>query len=132
MLTVYDVFLCSNKHEYMSYMEKKTSKRQTTIVTLSDHNKQEIRNIQLQRQVMEEEFDDKKKGTCGLIESMADVSYNFLQILLLILLNLSQGCFIQLLLCCCFLVFFRGGGLLKHSQGCFMLFVFYRDFPETF
>jgi hypothetical protein len=43
-------------------MEKKTSKRQTTIVTLSDHNKQEIRNIQLQRQVMEEEFDEKKKG----------------------------------------------------------------------
>ena len=106
----------------MSYMEKKTSKRQTTIVTLSDHNKQEIRNIQLQRQVMEEEFDDKKKGTCSLIESMADVSYNFLYILLLILLNLSQGCFIQL--------FFGGVGwggrvLLKHSQGCFMLFVFY-------
>ena len=47
----------------MSYMEKKTSKRQTTIVTLSDHNKQEIRNIQLQRQIMEEEFDDKKKGS---------------------------------------------------------------------
>ena len=64
----------------MSYMEKKTSKRQTTIVTLSDHNKQEIRNIQLQRQVMEEEFDDKKKGTCSLIESMADVSYNFFYI----------------------------------------------------
>jgi len=44
-------------HEYMSYMEKKTSKRQTTIITLSDHNKQEIRNIQLQRQHMEEDFD---------------------------------------------------------------------------
>ncbi|KAK7112122.1 coiled-coil domain-containing protein 166-like [Littorina saxatilis] len=49
-------------HEYMSYMEKKTSKRQTTIVTLSDHNKQEIRNIQLQRQVMEEEFDEKRRA----------------------------------------------------------------------
>lgn len=127
MLTVYHVFLCSNKHEYMSYMEKKTSKRQTTIVTLSDHNKQEIRNIQLQRQVMEEEFDDKKKGTCGLIESVADVSYNFFKISLSILLNLSQGCFIQFFCVCVVCVFFggEGGVLLKHSQECFMLFVFY-------
>ncbi|XP_005108522.1 coiled-coil domain-containing protein 166 [Aplysia californica] len=54
-------------HEYMSYMEKKTSKRQTTIITLSDHNKQEIRNIQLQRQNMEEEFDDKKKALENLL-----------------------------------------------------------------
>lgn len=54
-------------HEYMSYMEKKTSKRQTSIVTLSDHNKQEIRNIQLQRQVMEEEFDEKKKALEALL-----------------------------------------------------------------
>jgi len=54
-------------HEYMSYMEKKTSKRQTTIITLSDHNKQEIRNIQLQRQNMEEDFDDKKKSLENLL-----------------------------------------------------------------
>lgn len=54
-------------HEYMSYMEKKTSKRQTTIITLSDHNKQEIRNIQLQRQVMEGEFDEKKKALQALL-----------------------------------------------------------------
>lgn len=43
-------------------MEKKTTKRQTTIITLSDHNKQEIRNIQLQKEIMEEEFDEKEKG----------------------------------------------------------------------
>jgi len=54
-------------HEYMSYMEKKTSKRQTTIITLSDHNKQEIRNIQLQRQHMEEDFDGKKKALENLL-----------------------------------------------------------------
>ncbi|KAH9512866.1 hypothetical protein Btru_036794 [Bulinus truncatus] len=48
-------------HEYMSYMEKKTSKRQTTIITLSDHNREEIRNIELQKQKMEEDFDKKKK-----------------------------------------------------------------------
>ncbi|BFZ03336.1 hypothetical protein BsWGS_06375 [Bradybaena similaris] len=49
-------------HEYMSFMERKTNKRQTTIITLNDHNKQEIRNLQLQRQNMEEEFDVKKKA----------------------------------------------------------------------
>ncbi|CAG5131916.1 unnamed protein product [Candidula unifasciata] len=48
-------------HEYMSFMERKTNKRQTTIITLNDHNKQEIRNLQLQRQNMEEEFNEKKK-----------------------------------------------------------------------
>lgn len=47
----------------MSYIEKKTTKRQTTIITLSDHNKQEIRNIQLQREVMEEEFNEKEQGS---------------------------------------------------------------------
>lgn len=50
------------QHEYMSYMEKKTTKRQTTIITLSDHNKQEIRNIQLQREIMDEEFSDQEKS----------------------------------------------------------------------
>ncbi|KAK0046154.1 basal body-orientation factor 1 [Biomphalaria pfeifferi] len=49
-------------HEYMSYMEKKTSKRQTTIITLSDHNREEIKNIQIQKQKMEEDFDKKKKA----------------------------------------------------------------------
>ena len=46
----------------MSYIEKKTTKRQTSIITLSDHNKQEIRNIQLQREIMEEDFNDKEHG----------------------------------------------------------------------
>ncbi|KAK7004047.1 basal body-orientation factor 1 [Biomphalaria glabrata] len=49
-------------HEYMSYMEKKTSKRQTTIITLSDHNREEIKNIQIQKRKMEEDFDKKKKA----------------------------------------------------------------------
>ena len=51
------------QHEYMGYMEKKTTKRQTTIITLSDHNKQEIRNIELQKEIMEEEFNDQEKGS---------------------------------------------------------------------
>lgn len=50
------------QHEYMSYMEKKTSKRQTTIITLSDHNKQQIKNLEYQQQAMEEEFAERKEG----------------------------------------------------------------------
>lgn len=46
----------------MGYMEKKTTKRKTTIITLSDHNKEEIRNIDFQKQNMEEEFNQKKQG----------------------------------------------------------------------
>ncbi|XP_064594379.1 coiled-coil domain-containing protein 166-like [Liolophura sinensis] len=45
----------------MSYMEKKTSKRQTTIITLSDHNKQQIKNLEYQKQAMEEEFAERKE-----------------------------------------------------------------------
>lgn len=52
----------NESHEYMSYMEKKTSKRQTTIITLSDHNKQQIRNILLEKEIMEKEFDEKKQA----------------------------------------------------------------------
>jgi hypothetical protein len=47
----------------MSYMEKKTTKRKTTIITLSDHNKEEIRNIELQKYNMEEDFNQKKQGS---------------------------------------------------------------------
>lgn len=32
-------------HEYMNYMGKKTNKRQMAIITLSDHNKEIIKNI---------------------------------------------------------------------------------------
>ncbi|XP_033752539.1 coiled-coil domain-containing protein 166-like [Pecten maximus] len=52
----------NESHEYMSYMEKKTSKRQTTIITLSDHNKQQIRNILLEKEIMEKEFDERKQA----------------------------------------------------------------------
>lgn len=51
----------------MSYMEKKTTKRKTTIITLSDHNKEEIRNIELQKYNMEEDFNQKKQGPQTLL-----------------------------------------------------------------
>ena len=46
----------------MSYMSKKAHKRQTTIVTLSDQNQQEIRMINEQKEQMLQEYEDKKKG----------------------------------------------------------------------
>jgi len=49
-------------HEYMSYMAKKTQKRQTTIISLSDSNQQELENIKQQREQLLKEYHDKKQG----------------------------------------------------------------------
>ena len=46
----------------MSYMAKKTQKRQTTIISLSDSNQQELENIKKQREQMLKEYQDKKQG----------------------------------------------------------------------
>lgn len=47
----------------MSYMAKKTQKRQTTIISLSDSNQQELENIKKQREQMLKEYNDKKQGS---------------------------------------------------------------------
>ncbi len=47
----------------MSYMAKKTQKRQTTIISLSDSNQQELENIKQQREQMLQEYQEKKQGT---------------------------------------------------------------------
>lgn len=44
----------------MSYMEKKTHKRQTTIVTLSDQNAKEIQDIHTQKERMLAGYEEKK------------------------------------------------------------------------
>lgn len=49
-------------HEYMSYMAKKTQKRQTTIISLSDSNQQELENIKQQREQMLNEYQEKKQA----------------------------------------------------------------------
>lgn len=60
---------CLNvKHEYMSYMAKKTQKRQTTIISLSDSNQQELENIKQQREQMLNEYQEKKQGTTFYLE----------------------------------------------------------------
>lgn len=49
-------------HEYMSYMEKKTTKRQTTIITLNDANQDEIRTIQQEKEKLLSEFETQKEA----------------------------------------------------------------------
>ena len=46
----------------MSYMEKKTNKRQTTIISLSDHNQKQIQDIKEEKRLMLEEYEAKKAG----------------------------------------------------------------------
>ena len=46
----------------MSYMEKKTNRRQTTIVSLSDQNQKEIQDIKDQKAAMLAEYEQKKQG----------------------------------------------------------------------
>jgi len=47
-------------HEYMSYMAKRTHKRQTTIISLSDQNEQQLQKIKHEKEVMLQEYDEKK------------------------------------------------------------------------
>ena len=47
-------------HEYMSYMAKKTHKRQTTIITLSDQNQKELEKINRQKEIMLADYEAKK------------------------------------------------------------------------
>ena len=46
----------------MSYMEKKTSKRQTTIISLSDQNQKQIQDIRDEKKQMIDEYEEKKAG----------------------------------------------------------------------
>ncbi|RDD42086.1 Coiled-coil domain-containing protein 166 [Trichoplax sp. H2] len=47
-------------HEYMSYMSKKTNKRQSAVVSLSDKNQEEIQKIAEQKRQMMQEYEAKK------------------------------------------------------------------------
>ena len=46
----------------MSYMEKKTSKRQAAIITLSDHNQKQIEDLQKEQQLVIADFKVKQEG----------------------------------------------------------------------
>ena len=53
----------------MSYMEKKTTKRQTTIISLSDANQREIEDILKDKEKMLQDFEEQKAGENSLILS---------------------------------------------------------------
>lgn len=62
-------------HEYMSYMSKKTHKRQTTIITLTDNNQKEIEDINKQKEEMLKEYEQKKQALRNiLLEKEADLA----------------------------------------------------------
>ena len=48
----------------MSYMEKKSRKRQTVIISLNDRNVKELQDTGEQREKMIAEYDKKKAGVC--------------------------------------------------------------------
>lgn len=50
----------TESHEYMSYVAKKTQKRQNAIITLSDQNQHELRKISLEKEEMLKNFQDRK------------------------------------------------------------------------
>ncbi|XP_078609868.1 coiled-coil domain-containing protein 166-like [Branchiostoma floridae x Branchiostoma japonicum] len=54
-------------HEYMSYMAKKTHKRQSTIVSLSDQNQKEIEKLQQEKSEVLAEYEQKKAGLRQLL-----------------------------------------------------------------
>jgi hypothetical protein len=66
MLCCYAV-LSVLQHEYMSYMEKKTAKRQMTIVSLSDYNKKKIDDLRREQQEVTAEFEKKKEGVPSVL-----------------------------------------------------------------
>ena len=51
----------------MSYMDKKETMRKTAIITLSDHYKHEIQDIQDEKSLMELEFNQKKEALQKLL-----------------------------------------------------------------
>nr|XP_033794724.1 calponin homology domain-containing protein DDB_G0272472-like [Geotrypetes seraphini]XP_033794725.1 calponin homology domain-containing protein DDB_G0272472-like [Geotrypetes seraphini] len=50
-----------DSQEYMSYMSKRTEKRQNAIITLSDQNKKELENIQKQKEELQIQFRAKEE-----------------------------------------------------------------------
>lgn len=50
------------QQEYLNFMSKKVNMRQSSIITLSDHNRQEIENLKKQKEEIQKEFEEKKTG----------------------------------------------------------------------
>ena len=61
-LLVISLFFCSVQHEYLGYISKKTQKRQSAVITLSDRNAEKIKEIETKKAEMLHKFDNQKQG----------------------------------------------------------------------
>jgi len=50
------------QHEYLTYMEKKTNKRQMAVVSLSDYNRKQVEDLQQEQRDMTAAFDKQRDG----------------------------------------------------------------------
>ena len=64
--SVVEIFVYIQR-EYATYMEKKTSKRQMAVVSLSDYNQKQIDDLEQERKTMTEQFDKRKEGVLFLV-----------------------------------------------------------------
>ena len=53
------------QHEYMSFMSKKTQKKQSAIITLSDKNEHELQKIANEKKEMLKRYEERKEGVLG-------------------------------------------------------------------
>ena len=50
------------QQDYQTYVSRKALKRQSLIVSLSDHNQQQLREIQRQREELVKDYEEKRAG----------------------------------------------------------------------
>lgn len=50
------------QQDYQTYVSRKAQKRQSLIVSLSDHNQQELRKIQREKEELIRDFEEKRAG----------------------------------------------------------------------
>ena len=60
-LSLHNPYTCMQQ-DYQTYVSRKAQKRQSLIVTLSDHNQQELKSILDQREEMVKDYEEKRAG----------------------------------------------------------------------
>lgn len=50
------------QQDYQTYVSRKALKRQSLIVSLSDHNQQQLKEIQRQREELVKDYEEKRAG----------------------------------------------------------------------
>jgi len=50
------------QQDYQTYVSRKAQKRQSLIVSLSDHNQEQLRELQRQREELARDYEEKRAG----------------------------------------------------------------------